>query len=246
MSNSLTRYLVPDRRFPTTRWSVVRKACATDCNDCDLDSLQAVCVSYWYPLYAWSRHSGWEEEDARDLIQSFFERLVEKGFLADADPGKGTLRSFLLTCLKRHAKDMRMKAWAARRDARRTLSLDFEWAEGRYHDQASCADSPDTLYDKRWAHTLLHYALELLTQEMAEAGKQETFEVLKPCLGFQQEDENSHSQLALRLGLSKGALKSQIFRLRKRFHEILRKQVAITLGEGENPKAELTALMVTV
>lgn len=245
MSDSPTHYLLPHRSFPKTRWSIVAAACGNLRSDEDLESLQAICSSYWYPLYAWARQAGWQEEDARDLIQSFFERMLEKGFLAAADPQKGKLRTFLLTCLKRHAKDLRAKNWAACRDARQTLSLDFEWAEGRYSGQASHELNPEAVFDRRWAYTLLHYSLDLLAREMAEAGKAETFETLKPCLGFQAEAK-PHEELAKELGISRSALKSQIFRLRKRFHDLLLEQVSLTLGEGENPKDELAALMLAV
>lgn len=211
-----------------------------------MEAMQSICLSYWYPLYAWARHSVGNPEDAADLIQSFFERLLEKGFLSAADQKKGRLRSFLLTCLKRHANDVREKKWAARRDSRKTVSLDFEWAEGRYHGQTTLADSPDAIYDRRWAHTLLHYTLEILEKEMSAEGKGESFSVLKTFLEFRPELESTRGEIALRLGISEGALKSQVFRLRKRFHELLMDQVAMTIGNEENPKDELLSLVTSL
>ncbi len=241
-----TRHFPPDPKFPTTRWTVVEKACRPESPEGEMEALQSICLSYWYPLYAWARHSAGNPEDAADLIQGFFERLLEKGFLSAADRGKGRLRSFLLTCLKRHANDLRDKKWALRRDSRKTVSLDFEWAEGRFHGQAATTDSPDTVYDRRWAHTLLHYTLELLEKEMAADGKLEIFNALKQCLEFSNELEASRGEIAARLGITEGALKSQVFRLRKRFHELLMKQVAMTIGDGENPKDELMALVASI
>lgn len=241
-----TRHFPPNQKFPTTRWTLVERACQAESPESELEALQNVCLSYWQPLYAWARQSSWSPEDAADLIQSFFERMLEKGFLAAADREKGRLRTFLLTCLKRHANDVRDKNHAARRDARKTVSLDFEWAEGRYHGQAAAGDSPDALYDRRWAHTLLHYTLEILEKEMINEGKGQTFAVLKNFLEFRPDLESSREEIAAQLGISEGALKSQIFRLRKRFHELLMAQVSITIGENENPKDELMALMASV
>ncbi|MGB6221842.1 RNA polymerase sigma factor [Haloferula sp.] len=246
MTPPLTRYQSPDKRFPTTRWSVVNKACGESGIGSDLESLQSICVSYWYPLYVWARHSGWNEDEGKDLIQSFFERLIEKGFLERADSEKGKLRTFLLTCLKRHAKDKRAKEHAARRDSAKTLSLDFEWAEGRYHEHATSEGSPDALYDRRWAHTLIHYTLETLGSEMDAADRKHIFDALKPYLEFQADEQDSYDRLSKELNMSKSALKSQVFRLRKRFHDILLEQVSMTLQDSENPKDELMALMASV
>lgn len=232
--------------FPATRWTLIRKGCGSQPDSGMLDARQQICLSYWFPLYAWARHSRWSEEDAQDLIQSFFEQLLEKDFLKAADPQKGRLRTFLLTCLKRHARDLTDKAHAAKRDARKTISLDFEWAEGRYHDHCKDTDSPDLLYDRRWANTLLQYALETLRTEKEAEGKAAEYEILKPFLGFQSDEEGSSAQIAARLGIGEAALKSRVFRLRKRFHEIVRDQVAQTLGEELPAKEELMELISLV
>jgi RNA polymerase sigma-70 factor (ECF subfamily) len=208
--------------------------------------LEQVCLNYWYPLYAWARHSGWAEEDAKDLIQSFFEQLLAKEFLKSADPQKGRLRTFLLTCLKRHAGDILDKAHAAKRDARKTLSLDFEWAEGRFHDHATPSDSPDKLYDKQWAHTLLQYALDSLRQDFESEGKIDDYEVLKAFLGFEPDETLSYKDAATRLGLGEAAVKSRVFRLRKRFHELVKAQAALTLGKELPAKEELMTLLSVI
>lgn len=242
----MTRHLPPNQRFPVTRWSLVRRACGKENEQAELEALQEVCVAYWSPLYWWARHSGKSQEDAADLIQSFFERLLEQGFLGTADPTRGRLRSFLLTCLKRHAGDLREKSEAACRDVRKTVSLDFEWAEGRYHDQASSRDSPESLYDRRWAHTLLYQALAQLEGEMKAAGKGEAFAVLRPCLETGSGSAPPDEALVAKLGISETALKSQIHRLRKRFRELLLAQISLTIGERENPKEELAALICSM
>jgi RNA polymerase sigma-70 factor (ECF subfamily) len=211
-----------------------------------VDALEEVCLNYWYPLYAWARHSRWSEEDAPDLIQGFFEQLLKKRLLRSADPQKGRLRTFLLTCLKRHAGDLMDKAHAARRDARKTISLDFEWAEGRYHEHRADTDSPDKLYDRRWAHTLLQYSLETLRNQMESDGKMDDYEVLKPFLSFQPDETAPYKHAAQRLGIGEAAVKSRVFRLRKRFHEVVKAHVTLTLGRDLAAKDELMELMATV
>ena len=230
-------------RFPTTHWTLIRKACADDGTERDLDALEKVCLSYWYPLYAWARHSGWREDDAKDLIQSFFEELLAKHLLVRADPMRGRLRTFLLTCLKRHAGNLTDKANAAKRDVRKTISLDFEWAEGRYHDHQLPSDSPDKLYDRRWARSLLQRALNALRDEMNAEGKLADYEILKPFLGFQPDELGSYRDAATRLGIGEAAVKSRVFRLRKRYHEMLTHQAAMTLGPDCAVKDELMNLM---
>lgn len=232
--------------FPMTRWSLVRQACGGDEESATLEALQEVCLNYWFPLYAWARHSQRAELEAQDLIQSFFEQLLEKGFLKSADPNKGRLRTFLLTCLKRHAGDLKEKAHAAKRDARRTISLDFEWAEGRYHEHQADTDSPDKLYDRRWAHTLLQYALEALRKELESDGKAAEYEILKPFLGFQPDEVDTYHTAATRLAIGEAAVRSRVFRLRKRFHELVKAQVALTLGKDLGAKDELMELLSIV
>lgn len=225
---------------------MVQQACARDGGGAHLPALNQVCLDYWYPLYAWARHSGRREADAQDLVQGFFEQLLQNDILQQADPKRGRLRSFLLICFKRHAQDVADKAHAAKRDTRKTLSLDFEWAEGRYHDHQVNAETPDALYDRRWAHTLLHYALTALAAEMASEGRELEFKVLQPWLGFQSEEQCGSSDAAIRLGISEGALKSRIFRFRKRFQEIVRELVTQTVGSDLPAKDELRELLVLV
>lgn len=238
-----TRYKIPDRAFPHTCWSLVDAACGKDGKEADPAALQQFCVSYWYPLYAWARQAGHKAEEAEDLIQSFFERLIRKDFLAAADEGRGKLRSFLIACLKRHAGDLRDRDHAAKRDERKTISLDFEWAALRFSKHADPAISPDAMYDRRWAHALLHYVLEKLRESMADAGKEQLFRELRPYLEYQTNEEESYAELSARLGISEEALKSRIHRLRREYRKILLDQVTMTLEEGEDPKHELIELL---
>jgi len=238
-----TRYKTPERAFPCTRWSLVDAASGKDGKEADPEALQAFCVSYWYPLYAWARQAGHKAEEAEDLIQSFFERLIKKDFLAVADEGRGRLRSFLIACLKRHAGDQRDRDQAAKRDERKTVSFDFEWAAQRFSRHADPAISPDAMYDRRWAHALLHYALEKLRESMAASGKEQIFRELRPYLEYQTNEDESYAALSSRLGISEEALKSRIHRLRRDYRKILLDQVSMTLEEGEDPKHELMELL---
>jgi RNA polymerase sigma-70 factor (ECF subfamily) len=241
-----TRHCPPNPKSPIPRWSLVERACQPDTPEDELAALQKVCLSYWYPLYAWARQSTGNPEDAADLVRGLFERMLEKRFFVAVDRENGRLRTFLLTCLKRHANDVRDQNPAARREARNSVSLDFAWAERRFHGHAAPGDSPDAVYDRRWAHTLLHYTLGALEIEMVEEGKGDGFAVLKGFLEFRPDLESSREEIAAKLGITEADLRSQVFRLRKRFHELLMAQVAMTIGEGENPKDELMALMASV
>lgn len=237
---------MPERAFPDTCWTLVGAASGKDDKEVDLEALQAFCISYWYPLYAWARQAGHKPEEAEDLIQGFFERLIDKDFLATAEEERGKLRSFLIVCLKRHAGDVRDRDRAAKRDGRMTVSLDFEWAAERFSKHADPNASPDAMYDRRWAHALLHYALEKLKESMAAGGKAEMFRELRPYLEFQAREEESYANVSARLGITEEALKARIHRLRKDYRRILLEQVAMTLEQDEDPKQELMALVGAV
>lgn len=246
MDDAPTRYKAPSHAFPSTCWSLIGNASGKDGKDLDLDALRTFCVSYWYPLYAWARQGGMKAEDAEDLIQGFFERLIEKDFLAAADEGKGRMRSFLIVCLKRYAGDIRERDRAGRRDIRKTVSLDFEWADHQFSKHEDGGVSPDAMYDRRWAHALLYYALGLLKEIMEAGGKADVFRELRPYLEFRCDEEASYAEIANRLGISELAVKSRVHRMRQEYRKILLEQVRMTLEEGEDPKQELMALLGAV
>ena len=249
MDDAPTRYKAPSHAFPETCWSLIGDASGKGGKDADLDALRSFCVSYWYPLYAWARQGGMkaeDAEDAEDLIQGFFERLIEKDFLAAAEKEKGSLRSFLIVCLKRHAGDVRERDRAGKRDVRKTVSLDFEWADNQFSKHADSGVSPDAMYDRRWAHALLHYAIGLLKETMEADGKADVFRELRPYLEFRGDEEASYAELSERLGISEVAIKSRVHRLRQEYRKILLEQVRMTLDRGEDPKQELMALLGAV
>ena len=243
----LSSVLATPRTFRTTRWSLVRLAIADEPVEA-LQAMEALCEAYWYPLYAFIRRSGHGPEDAEDLTQGFFARMLDRDILTSADPSRGKLRSFLLTCLRRYMANEREQAMAQKRGGGLVSSLDADWAESRYRHEPRDDLSPDRLFQRRWALTVLEHALRLLQEEYADRGKEKQFEVLRPFLGMGAEPEQSYEQVAGNLGLTVNNVKTHIFRLRQRWRELLFEQVSLTLDEP-NPdeiKAELAELMQCV
>jgi DNA-directed RNA polymerase specialized sigma24 family protein len=187
------------RSFQTTRWSVVRRAVGTD-DAKAAQALAALCEGYWYPLYAYVRRSGYSPHDAEDLTQGFFARLLEKNVLAAADPEKGKLRTFLLACARHFLADERDRAQAMKRGAGLLTSFDAAVAEERYAAEPADNLSPDRLFQRRWALTILEYSLELLAEEFATQGKAEVFEALRPFLGFGADPAQRYEEIAAAMG----------------------------------------------
>lgn len=235
------------RSFQTTRWSLVQRANG-DIDDEALQALAALCDSYWYPVYAYIRRSGHGAHDAEDLTQGFFARLLEKGTLAHADPAKGRLRTFLLTCVRNYLHNEHERASAQRRGAHLLTSFDAGWAEERFASEPADDLSPDRLYQRRWALTLLEFTLQVLEQEYSADGKRELFAALRPCLGFTKEKTPNYADLATRLGCTESTVKSHVFRLRQRWREILFRQVSVTLDDptSDEIKGELGELLECV
>lgn len=233
--------------FQTTRWSLVRQANGSVDEEA-LQALAALCESYWYPVYAYIRRSGHGPHDAEDLTQGFFARLLEKGTLAHADPAKGRLRTFLLTCVQNYLRNEHDRASAQRRGAHLIASFDQAWAEQRFAAEPADHLAPDRLYQRRWALTVLEFTLQVLEQEYSADGKRELFAALRPCLGFTKEKAPNYAEIARRLACSEGAVKTHVFRLRQRWREILFQQVSITLDDptSDEIKGELAELLECV
>ena len=180
--NDLSAATRPDPRFPVTRWSVVAEAC--DPGDPEsAAALEDLCRTYWMPLYAAVRRFGHEPEDAEDLTQGFFARLLEKDWLQAADREKGRFRTFLMVALKRYLANEWHRGQAAKRGGGlEPVPLDTRLAERLYGGSGAHSLTPEQLFDKRWALTLIETALARMEQEYREAGRGGEFEVLKPCL----------------------------------------------------------------
>lgn len=244
MSESMNEPQGP-RTFPVTHWSLVHRA-ALSSDDSARGALEELCEAYWYPVYAFIRRQGRGAHDAEDLTQGFFVHVFEKAVFEAADPEKGRLRSFLFTCLRRWLSDERDRFFAKKRGAAVTFSLDSGWAEQRYADEPPATDlPPDRLYQRRWAITLLEYSLRSIETEYSSQGKGDLFQELRPWLGFGEKAEESYDEVASRLGMPVGTLKSHVSRLRQRWREALFEQVAMTLDNptSDNIKAELAELL---
>ena len=228
--------------FQETHWSVVLAA-GDSRSPQAADALEKLCSAYWYPLYAYVRRKGHSQEDAQDLTQEFFARLLEKKYLKLADRERGKFRGFLLTSLKHFLVNEWEKARTAKRGGGQTvLPLDEQLAESRYLAEPSADSSPDALFEKRWAITVLEQVLARLRQESVGAGKGELFELLRD---FLWGDKNlaPQTEIGAQLGLSAAAVKSAVHRLRLRYRELLRAEIGNTMARAEDIDEELRYLV---
>ena len=229
-------------QFPQTRWSVVLAARDLQNRDRAMAALEEICGAYWFPLYVYIRRRGCSPEDAEDLTQGYMAALIERDFLAEADRAKGRLRSFLLTTLKHYLSDQWIKASAQKRGGgKRAISFDAARAEQRYALEPADAASPDRLFEKRWALTLLDNVLEALRREYAATGKGDVFEALQKFLAWNSSGQ-AYREVASKLGMKENAVRVAIFRLRRRYGELLEAQIADTVRSPEEIPAELDYL----
>ncbi len=227
-------------RFATTRWSMIAVACHGPTAEADV-ALETLCRAYWYPLYAYVRRSGHSPADAQDLTQAFFARLLEKSWLRDAVPERGRFRGFLLMALKRFlAKEWRRDAARKRGGGLAFVPLDASEAESRYAVEPSLG--PDAMFERRWALTVLDRALAALAEEYAAANRAAEFSLLKGHLTATR-GEIDYDATAAALGLSAGATRVAIHRLRKRFRETLRQEIAETVANSTDAEDELRHLV---
>jgi len=232
-------------RFETTRWSLVLAAGASESRE-SAAALAALCETYWYPLYAYVRRRGHPIDDAQDLTQEFFTRLLQKNDLALAQRERGRFRSFLLTSLKHFLANEWHRGRAEKRGGGRSLlSIDFGMAEDRYGLEPSHEQTPEKIFERRWALVLLENVLARLRAESAAADKSENFERLKVFLTGEQ-PPTTYAQLAAEMNTTEGALKVAIHRLRRRYRELLREEVGQTLDNAEEIDQELRDLFAAV
>ena len=225
------------REFASTHWSLIVAAGQRASPESDR-ALAELCERYWLPLYAYVRRRVPHEEDARDLTQEFFARLLGKNVLAAADPDRGRFRAFLLTSCKHFLAHEWEKARAQKRGGgRRTLPLDFQSGDSRLSFEPADPWTPERHYHRQWAVTLLEQVLAKLRAEHAGAVP---FDRLKPFLTGSA--EMSYATAAAEWGMTEGALKVAVHRLRKRYRELLRQEVADTLAEGEDVEGEIREL----
>ncbi len=230
----------PGTGFATTSWSLVLAAGRKDAGA--QTALEALCCTYWYPLYTYVRRKGYAPEDASDVIQGFFTHLLEKDVLAASDRQRGRFRTFLLTVLQRFLIKQRDRAAAQKRGGgRRRLSIDVSSAEERYRLEPFHELTPERIYERRWALTLLENVLRRLEQDCTSKGQEQLFERLRPFLVANRTGP-SYAALAAETGSSEGALKVAVHRLRRRYRELLQEEVAQTVETPEEIQEELNHL----
>lgn len=206
------------------------------------DALAALCENYWFPLYAYVRRLGYSSHDAQDLTQAFFARLLEKDCLADVSRSKGRFRSFLLASMKHFLANEWDRARAQKRGGGELLiRLDAHTAESRYSLEPVHDASPDKLFERRWALTLLERVLARLRTELEEAGKARVFERLKRFMAGEG-GEDSYAAAGAELGLSEGNVKVTVHRLRKRYRQLLREEIAPTVSSQAEAREEIRCL----
>lgn len=205
-------------------------------------ALSKLCQTYWYPLYAYARGRGQSREDAEDLTQEFFARLLEKNWIDSADPEKGRFRSFLLTAMKRFLADEWDKARAQKRGGGvPLLPLQFDTAETRLSREPADEVTPEQRFERRWVLTLLDEVLERLRRQYAQEGNAELFAALNPCL-VGDRTAQPYAELAEKLGLSESAVKSAVHRLRQSYRKLLREEIRQTVATPGEVDEELRHL----
>jgi RNA polymerase sigma-70 factor (ECF subfamily) len=232
--------------FATTHWSVVRSAGA-DATPNSKAALDRLCRQYWQPLYYFVRRRGYNEQDAQDLTQGFFARLLEKHSLEAADRERGRFRTFLLTSLQNYLANEWDRANRQKRGGgQQFLSLDLATsAESGYQLLPADTDTPDRLYDRRWAQAVLEAVLRRLREEFEQRHGSGRFDVLKQFL-FADRGEISGAEVAARLGLSESATKSAIYRLRQRYGELFAEEIAQTVEKPEEVDDEIRHLLAAL
>ncbi|NLX26476.1 MAG: sigma-70 family RNA polymerase sigma factor [Lentisphaerae bacterium] len=234
-----------DSIFVTTRWTMV--LAAADRSDPQAErAMEEICSIYWFPIYAYIRRRNHSPEDAEDLTQEFFRCLCEKHWIADADREKGKLRAFLITALKRFlAKEWRRACAQKRGGGQPHISIDTDIAERRYEAAGTPNLEAEALFDRQWALSLLELTMKRLEQEYAEAGKTTLFIQLKNGL-IMEHQSIDYTAMASALDMNEGAVRVAVHRLRKRFRELYRAEVAQTLPLGVSLDDELRDLAASL
>jgi DNA-directed RNA polymerase specialized sigma24 family protein len=228
--------------FATTRWSVVLAA-RDDESEEATTALETLCRAYWPPLYAFARRRGHSPHDAEDLTQGFFARLLEKEWLDAARQERGRFRQFLLMAFKRFMAN----EWDAARRLKRggaqfSIPLDAKLAERLYVEECDPSAAADELYEKRWVLALLDRVLATLRREFSAAGREAAYEYLKPHLTSAR-GEIAYAGLAAELGSTEGAARVAVHRMRRRYREIFREEIAATVAADADVADELAHLL---
>lgn len=230
--------------FPETRWSIIQRAVAP-ASPTSRQALEDLCCGYWAPLYAFLRRSGRSPEEAKDLVQGYLARLLAREDLADVAPEKGRFRSFLLAGLRNFLVSEIRRDVAQKRGGEDFLAVDLEQAEAVYSSAfTDGATTPDRAFDRRWAETIVDLSLESLRCEYVGRGKEKLYEALKASIADAAED--NYAILGEALGMSPGAVAVAVHRLRLRFRELVRAEVAQTVGSTADLEEEMRSLFAAL
>lgn len=237
--------VIKDPVFKTTRWTVVMRATSSPSPEA-LAALEQLCRVYWYPLYAHARSKGHGVDDAQDLTQEFFARLLEKNYLNVADQKKGKFRWFLLTAFKCFLANEYDRATAEKRGGgQKMLSLDFTPAETLFQLEPQSAAPSDKTFDRRWALTVLKAVYDRLRSAYVDSGKLDRFEKLADFLPGEQ-PRRTYAEFGNELGISEAAVKMEVSRLRKRFGELLKEEISHTVADESEVDEEIRYLIEVV
>lgn len=228
-------------RFATTRWSLV--LAAGERGRTSRQALASLCEIYWPPVYSFIRRQGHGADDARDLTQEFFARVIDKNYFHDADPSRGRFRSFLAASVRHFLLNEIDRARALKRGGPHPhLSLDMESAEGHYQIEPRDELTPERLFDYQWGLVLLQRVLARLRDEFEATGKAALFDGLKGFLTGDSEDV-SYKEVAEKLGTTEGAVKVAVHRLKRRYRDLLVEEIAETVASPEEIESEIQHLL---
>lgn len=232
-------------RFPQTEPGLIRLAASRDSSPASHQALETLCANYWFPIYAFARHMGHNAEDSQDLTQGFFLRLLEKNFLRQFEIERGHFRTFLLAAFRHYAANEHHRAQTRKHGGfPQTLTISFDGAEPRYHQELTDHQTPEQIYNRRWALALLDRVLSRLSLE-CRAGRSPWFHRLrsfltaKPAFG-------AYTHIAAELHTTEGAVRQAVHRLRRKFRQLLQIEVAHTLADPAQTQAEIRFLIASI
>jgi RNA polymerase sigma factor (sigma-70 family) len=231
--------------FVTTQWNLVVSAGRTSATERH-DALEQLCRAYWYPVYAFVRRRGHDPDQAQDLTQEFFARLLEKNYLHSAHPAKGRFRTFLLTAVERFLTNEWIKARRQKRGGGRPLlPLNGEEAESLYQLEPADPATPERLFDRKWALALLRRAMDELRAEAKAAGREALFQEVRSVLSGDSAAA-PYAEIAARLQMTEGAVKAAVHRWRRRYADLVRDAVAQTVAAPGEVEAEIRELFLAL
>ena len=213
--------------------------------DTSASAMQRLCQNYWFPVYDYIRRRTNSTEDAQDLTQSFFAKLLETHTIASADPQRGRFRAFLLTACQRFlANEWRNGQAICRGGCVRTISLTFDQGDSSIDFEPADNTTPEIIFEQQWAMTMLNSVLAGLRHEYTARGKQALFEALKPCLSGVGEE--TYGKTAAKLGMQEGAVKVAVHRLKTRYRELIRAHIAETVEHANDIDDEIRRLFSAI